>query len=347
MTKGKGFVFALLIIMVSLLFVIGCGGESGSAPDEAVEEGPRKIVVGYSPPTFDLSDFYGQLNVGMVDYLEAYGEEHDIEFEFLARGLADHTAHQEQYAIIEDYIAQQVDYIVIGPTSWEGQVGAYQNVNAAGIPLVIVNFSTPIEGVDALRWVAYSHADAGMTVVNFIKENYPPGQKIAIIMGVPGELSDQRAQVNEHIAAGNEVIYMHWADFNREKAFDATERLLAAHPEVDIIVAVSSAMSVGAYQAVETAGLSGEIDIFGAGATIEELDFLMEGKLKGVWLRDPILIGAAAGEAITLHLEGNTEELERTLSWNAPITMLTSIDDVIKYVHPVTFTSVGREVPTK
>jgi len=324
----------LLIVMVTFTATTFAAGQS--------EGGAESLRIAYLPPTYDEADFYGQFAAGLWQGLDEAG----IEYEKVVRSPASHEAHAQQLGIIEDVLAQGVDYIVLAPTSYEAMQPGYQLINADGVPLVIGNYSDPFPeeyNSSALSFVGYSHADGGMAMVNYIEENYPVGTKMAIIQGVPGYITDERTQIEKHEANGMDVVTVQFANFDRAQGFDVTQRILQAHPDVEIILAANSYMTLGAAEAVAEVGRSDEIDIFGAGGILEELDGILAGRIKAAWLRDPLDMGLGAADAIVKHLEGREDEIE--LSFNVPIRVVDSYETIVEYVNPATYTGVGREFP--
>lgn len=323
----------LLLVSPAMLFARG-----------DAEEGVLRI--GYTPPTLDKADFMGQFEQGLIKGLDEWTESAGLEYELFSRSPADHAAHQQQLQIVEDFLNLNVDYIVMVPSHYEGQLGAYRQINDAGVPLVIGNYSDPFPsewGVEALRFTGYSHADAGVAMAEYVADKYPRGTSMAIIFGVAGKVSEERGAKELHERNGFNVVYEDFADWDRVKAYDATERLLTAYPDVEVIIACSSAMAVGAVQAVDAAGLTGQVDVYGAGATIEELDLIVDGRLEAAWFRDPIQIGEAAAEAIKLHYEGREGEI--TKAWNVPIGIIDSYEAIVEQVNPITYTGMGRPWP--
>lgn len=306
-----------------------------------------RIVIGYTPPTLDISDFMGQFEVGMREALDKLG----YEYELVSRSPADHTAHTQQRNIVDDLITMRVDYMVLIPTSFETQIPAYLAVNEAGIPLIIGNYLDPLPedtGVDVLRYAGYSHAEGGALAGEFMAENLEPGTKIAIIYGEPGMVSDQRGGIAKGLLeeAGMEIVGEEYADWDRDKAFQAAQDLLTRNPDLKVIYAASSAMAIGALAAVRSSGLTPNEDvrIVGFGGTIEELDAILRGEMWAAVFRDPIATGGGAVEAIHMHREGREAEVEQ--SWGVPLQMVDSCESVVELVHPVTFTSEDREPPT-
>ena len=315
---------------------------AGGAAEDDVEE----LSIGYTPPTLDKADFMGQFEEGLIKAFDEWSEQTGIDYNLRSRSPADHAAHPVQLQIVEDFITLGVDYIVMVPTGYEVQQGAYRLINDNNIPLVIGNYSDPFPeewGVHALKFAGYSHYDAGVAMADYVGERYDEGTSMAIIYGEAGKVSEERGAKEYHEANGFNIVYEDYADWDRVLAYDATERLLTAYPDVEVIITCSSAMAIGAIQAVEAAGLTGEVDIYGAGATIEELDAIKAGTLAAAWFRDPIVIGEAAAHAVIKHFEGREDEISH--SWNSPIEIIDSYDAILEYVNPLTYEGMGREWP--
>ncbi len=347
------------LVAATALVVAACGGgddqsvveqttpaaESPAPADAGAES--KVLRVGYTPPTLDISDFMGQFEIGLIEGLEARG----YTLEMFSRSPADHTAHEQQFNIVQDLISLGVDHMVVIPTEFNTQIAAYRLINDAGIPLIIGNYSDPLdpsEGVDVVRYAGYSHADGGEIAGQFMSELFDAGTTVAILYGAPGSVSDERGGIAKRIIeeAGLVVVGEEFADWNREIAFQATQDLLTRNPETQVIYAASSAMAIGAVAAAESMGyaLNEDIFIIGFGGTIEELDAILEGKLFGAVFRDPIATGDLAAEAIHLLEEGRADEI--SMSANVQLGFVYSCETIVELVHPVTFTSEGRDVPT-
>lgn len=349
--KKKNWIVLILILSMIVIPLAGCANEEpdpateepGEAEPMTVSDDPDAIKIAYMPPNYETADFYGQFHAGLIKGLDELG----LNYELLVRSPASHDAHEHQMNIAEDMITMGVDYIVMAPTNYEGQQGTYRMINEAGIPLLITNYNTPFPAefnATALTYVGYRHSDGGKTVADYIKENYPAGTKIALIYGEPTHISDERAAKDLHIANGMEVVFEHYANWDRSQSFDATQRLLTAHPDVEIIVAVSSFMAIGAVEAVGAEGRTGEVDVFGAGAILEELDHIERGTLRGAWFRDPMAMGVNAANSINLHLEGKEDEIPEV--YNVPIVMIDSVESIIEHIDPATYEAEGKEFPT-
>jgi autoinducer 2-binding protein LuxP len=321
---------------------IGCAALVGAAIMVGGAAAADQIRVGYAPSIWDPSDFHGMMGSG----IEAGLNDHGIDYEMRIRAPSTGVSHEEQLAIVEDMIADGMDYIVINPTDPLTQRVVYERVIEAGIPLIVGNFSIPFDddwGFQPMMFSGYSHADAGETLAHHLLEKHGPGTKVAVIHGGPGQVTYDRAPKALYEELGMEFVYEAHADWDRLKAYDQMERIIVGYPDVNVVVAASSAMAVGAVEATVANGLAGEYSIYGAGGTFEELRYIEEGVLTAAWIRDPVAMGRAVADAIHLHSEGRAEEVPPV--FNSPIHMIDSIEAINAHVNPVIYEAEGLEFP--
>lgn len=300
------------------------------------------LRIGYAPSVWDPSDFHGMMGSGIEDGLKAHG----IDYEFLIRAPANHVAHEEQLAIVENLIAEGVDYIIVNPTDPLLQRVVYEKVIESGIPLIVGNYSVPFPddwGFQPLMFTGYSHADAGVVLANYLHDKYGEGTEIAVIHGSPGFITEARAPKDLYDELGMSFIYEEFADFDRVKAYDAMERIIVTHPDVKVVVATSSAMAIGAVEAAAANGVEGQYDIYGAGGTFEELRSIEDGVLTGAWIRDPVAMGRAVADAIKARMEGRDGDIPPI--FKSPIYLIDSVEKINDHVNPVIYEAEGLEFP--
>ena len=184
--------------------------------------------------------------------------------------------------ILEDMAALGLDYLVVGPTSLQLNEPGLQTVAAAGTKLLMTDYTRPEEGVpydDAvLNWVVYSHSEMGFKSGEWLGDELRARgkiePKIVVLWGpAASEISEQRGQgalkgLGSHADLKPEIVYEAHADFNRQKAYDETERALAAY-DFDAVIGLNSYMAVSAKNAVQAAGKLADIVIVGMGGTID------------------------------------------------------------------------------
>lgn len=338
------------VLAAFALLLAGCGetASSDSADAEDVQtsadgdgEDPadEQLLIGYAPGTYDFTDFFGQLLSGVEMELQDRGVDYEISI-----AAAESYRQDQQLANVENLINLGVDYIIAGPTLPEVQLPAYQQANEAGIPLLMAQFVTPLEGADFLQYSGVSHENAGQIAGDYICEYLNDGDSVAILSGEAGSPVDI-GRVEHALPiledCGVEVVAREHANFERELAFRKTEEILAAHPDVDFIYGGSSAMALGAMSAVEAHG--SDIPVIGVGGVLEELEMVAAGRLHGTILRDPAQMGRTLGEAIYLHSEGREDEIEHIVEISH--VMVASCEDVLEHGIPELFEAADKQWP--
>ncbi len=292
-----------------------------AAPDARAQE---KMQIAYLSPSFDISDAWERVFWSLQGRLDELGVEYDIQ----ALAVASHVDHAGQLAQVEAVIARGVDYVFLGPTEYEAAIPALRKLKQAGIPTVVYNFLEPHEDevARAMTYIAFDHAEGGRLSGEWAAERLGGKGKIAILQGAPGVVSDQRKngflKVIEKFP-DIEVVVGPYTDFDRSKAFDAAQNLLAAQDDIDLIYGVSTTIGLGAGQAVRLAGKSDEIATMGFGGTGDEITAMKEGWLTASVLRSIDDSGVAVADAFVAHSKG--EPVPQV--WSGPFVMVDKDSD--------------------
>ncbi len=169
---------SILIISLSMMtsfVLIGCKEEAApqetttpaeeeAAPaEEAPEvvesvEAPDVIRIGWTPP--DITGVFRTATDYFILAATDAREKAGINVDIISQAPVSHTAFGEQVAIIEDFIARDVDVIAISPIEVEVVIPAIQKANEAGIPVIVVNLLEPIEGVDVASYIGFDNTIA-------------------------------------------------------------------------------------------------------------------------------------------------------------------------------------------
>jgi len=158
-------------------------------PGEGGEEEERiTIRIGWTPP--DVTGVFATVTQFM-ELAVADAAQHGIDIEVVERPPTDHTGVAEQVAVIENFILQGVDVIIVAPTDVDGVTPALREVNAAGIPLIMVNMMSEIPGVEVASFVGFDNVIAatvtGWSMVNALGGPGPLPQAEDGPMQVPME----------------------------------------------------------------------------------------------------------------------------------------------------------------
>ncbi len=291
------------------------------------------IRIGFVSHQHDITDLFGQLEIGFREALEAAGIQHEL---FQAAPSASNR-HDEMLNILENMANLNLDYLLFGPSSLEQNTAGLVTVADTGTKLLMVDYE-PKEGEQfpfehaVLNWSVYNHFQMGETtggwIADHFKERGNTSPKVVMMWGpVASEISHDRGTgVLAGMRAGGiepDVIYEAYGNFQREVAYAETERLLIAYPEVEVIVAMNSVMGLGTMSALEADGKLDQVLVTGMGGQPDELEMVARGKIGVAVFRDPRSMGANSADALIKHWSGREDEIERVV-----YTELRTLDDV-------------------
>ena len=287
-----------------------------------------KLKVGFVAHSIDLQALFGQLREGFRNHLDANG----VDYEFFEGAPDASSNHEQMVRILEDMATLELDYLVVGPTSLALNEPGLMAVRDSGAKLLMTDYQRPEEGVpydDAvLNWVVYSHDDMGYKAGEWLGDSLRAQGKLEpqiIVLWGPAasEISEARGQgalrgLKEHADLKPEIVYEANADFDRQRAYDETERALAAY-DFDAIIALNSYMSVSAKNALAANGKGDDITVVGMGGTIDELQGVALGEIGVAPFRDPRSMGRASADALIKHLTGDEDQIDKTVYAEIPV----------------------------
>jgi len=313
MKKTLFLVFSLIVLLVILSFPC-FGAEKEGTGEEKVYQ------IAYLSPSFDISDAWERIWVAMKYRLDELG----VKYELITLATSSAVAHDEQLAQVESVIMRGVDYVMLGPTGFEPCVPALKALGEAGVPTVLYNFTEAHEDPEAkaavLQYIGFDHGVGGRMVGDWIVDRLDGKGKVAIIYGPPGPISEGRGGEAKKIMQKTdiEIVFEYYADFDRMKSYAATNDLLMAEPDLEVIYACSTTMALGAASAVTEIGKSDQIAVIGFGCTGEELDSICKGTMAASPLRMIDDSGVGVADAFYAHMQG--KEIPKI--WSGPFIMV-------------------------
>jgi len=279
--------------------------------EDAVPEEPVDVAMIY--PALDLSDSWARGYEAFV----ARMDELDIPYEMATMGSG-HAEHDVQRSHLESVLMQEFDYVIIGPTELYVQQDAIEElIDHPDINVIIWNYSTPLkewgetrEEGQPLSWVAFDHLDGARMLGEYITENYDYDKDAAMMYGVPGSTTAMRGYAQKQIMEnhGMDVVYEHYADWDRDLAYQATMDFAPAY-EPDFIHSTSTAMTGGIVSALSELGMMDDVVVNGWGGGSEEQEYLADGRIEYTVMRNQDDWGVVLAEMIKFDLEGRRDEI--------------------------------------
>ncbi len=268
----------------------------------------EKIVIGFVPMTLNNEYF-----ITMVNGARQKAKELGVDLEVQAADQ--HASAAAQLTIIENMITAGVDGICIVPSSSEGLVSALERCKASNVP--IINLDTKINkevldevGMEVPFYGTDNYAGAA-EAGKYVLKHFDKGAKTAILTGIKGQqnAADRRNgfydQVKDHV----NVVAEQSANWEVDQGYTATQNILSANPDLQLIFASNDGMAIGALRAVEEAEKKGQVKIIGFDAISEALNLVENGDMLGTVAQYPAEMGIKGVENITKKINGEKVEM--------------------------------------
>lgn len=248
--------WAIALSLALLLGLAGCATNTGGADEERFED---YIVVGFSQVGAE-SDWRAANTESM---LGAFSEANGYRLIF-----DDAQQKQErQITAIRNFIHQEVDYIVLAPTTETGWDTVLQEAKAVGIPVIIVDRMIEVSDESLFTcWVGSDFRKEGETAVAWMERAFS-GQpiRIAHLMGNIG--SSAQIGRTEGLDAGLRanpgwtLVARESGEFTQAKGQELMEELLERHADFDVVYAENDNMAYGVIDALKAAGIAPGTDV--------------------------------------------------------------------------------------
>ena len=257
---------------------------------------------------------------------------------------------EKEIQLVDTYVAQGVDAIVISPLSKEGSVAALKSARDKGVK--IIADSTPLGGDLPTAFVECSAADlghqTGRAAREYIEKHLGGHAKIGIIAfksQVPEQSDARTGGFKAELAdvPGVEIVAEQDA-WLPEMAVKRAGDMLTANPDIDVIYAANEGGTVGSVLAVKNAGRAGKVVVFGTDSSEQMLAMLQspDDILQAVTSQRPVEIGRLAVETAIKAVRG--EPVEKVTSLKGTLLSRTDPKGVAEFARQFKqWTQLGSE----
>jgi len=281
----------------------------------------NKKVIGVLPATVINDVFMNNLAAFAV----AKGEELGVSVE--VHGVSGHGAIEEQVSAVEALISRQVNGIILRALDSRGLAPVVKRVKEAGIPLVMVDAGVETDPTNYVTYIRTDNVRASGLAADYAASLLSYQGKVAQLEGEPGsETAANRVKgFHEAIAKYPDIelvssITGHWTT---PGAVEATEAILSANPDVDLIFASSDLMAVGAAEVLRRRGRT-DVMLIGFDGLEEGTDLVLSGRAAGDVAQNARNMGEMSMEILIDIINGSRGEDE----------IDKEIDSGMRLIHP-------------
>jgi ribose transport system substrate-binding protein len=222
----------------------------------------------------------------MEDGARAHHEAHASEYDLLATGIKDEQDVAGQIRLVEQMVAEGVNALVIAPADSQALVATCKKAKDAGI--VVVNIDNKLDEIVlaqrklSVPFVGPNNRAGAAKVAKYLASRLQPGDKVAILEGVPGAYNGVERRIGferEAEALGLVVASSQPAHWETAKANQIASSLLSEIPDLKAFLCANDSMALGAVAAVKAAGREGRVLVVGFDNISAARELVKSGKM--------------------------------------------------------------------
>jgi ribose transport system substrate-binding protein len=249
-----------------------------------------QIVIGLTLPS-SSHPFFIDLKANVMDEAKKLG------VKIVSADAEDAAARQ--MSIVEDFISQGVDGVLMSPINADALVPAIEALNAAKIPVATVD--RKVSGGDVLVHVGADNVEGGRVAARYLIEKLGGKGNVIELEGTPGSSpAIDRKKGFEEVLGKSQVklLASQTAEFYRAKGQSVMENLLQAHDDFQAVYAANDEMVLGAIEALEAKGVQlSKVVTIGYDAIPDAIAEIQKGRLTATVEQFP---GRQARQALQL-----------------------------------------------
>lgn len=320
--------------LLLIVLVAGCA-DSGKGPagGAAKDSGPKKLRIAVIPKG-TTHDFWKSVHAGALKAAKELGN-----IEILWKGTNNEKDKEGQIKLVEGYVIDQVDGIVLAPIDREALVPVVARAKSRGVPTVIFDSGLASEE-NYVSYVATDNYHGGqMAGEHLAKLLNGEGEVILVPYQEGSESTEQREKGFLDAIAKHPKIKVLSADqrvsSDAEQALQISTSLFVAHgDEVDGVFTVCEPINKGMLRALENRKLAGKVKFIGFDSDPRFVEALKNKTMDGIILQDPVNMGYLAVKQMAAHLAGEKVE-KRTVTGETLATPENMSDPKVdKLLHP-------------
>jgi ribose transport system substrate-binding protein len=180
------------------------------------------------------------------------------------------------------FVAAEVDVMMYDSLDADAHSSCIEDANDAGILVVCLLACTTTGRQDAT--IALDFEADGRIIGEWMANAVAPDGKVAFIEGLPGDqaavaIGEGFMAALEESCPDCELVARQVGGPDRDTAFTAATNVLTANPDLDGMYALSDDMAMGAFRAIQTAGLEDQVTLAGHNGTCEAMASILAGDL--------------------------------------------------------------------
>ena len=228
------------------------------------------------------------------------------------KGPVKEDDRDEQIKVVENFISQGVDGILLAPLDDQALVPVLNDAKARKIPVVI--FDSGVKWNDYVSFVATDNYKAGALGAERLGTILGGKGDVILLRYAEGSASTMEREsgflktLAEKFPAMKVISSNQYAGPTTETGYAASENLLSTFKKVDGIFTPNESATFGMLLALEAAGRLNGVKLVGFDASQKLVEALDQGKVQGLVLQNPMRMAEIAINTLLDSMAGKTVE---------------------------------------
>jgi len=277
--------------------VSACAGDSGGA------DGALRIAV---IPKGTTQEFWKSVHAGAVKASRETG------VEIIWKGPVREDDRDEQIKVVETFVSQRVDGIVVAPLDDRAIVPALNEARGRGIPVLV--FDSGVQWDGHVSFVATDNEKAGGLGAERLGEVLGGRGRVVMMRYQEGSASTMARESGFMTTLADRFPDIEVVSSNQyggpttETAYTTAEQLLATYQDVDGIFCPNESTTFAMMLALDAAGLADRVRLVGFDASPKLIEGLEQGKIDGLVVQNPFAMGEQGVKLMVATINGETVE---------------------------------------
>ncbi len=289
--------FALVVVLVAA--ICGCG--TRQRPSAPAKKPTLRIAV---VPKGTTQSFWLAVKAGAEDAAKKAGAE------IIWKGPAKETDVAGQKRIIENFINQKVDALVMAACNETALIPTVEQADKAGIPVITID--SGVKSSVPKSFVATDNVAGAREAANTLAKLIGEKGEVGLIPFVKGAATSNMREdgFKEEIAKhkGIKLVSVLYSQSDIMQGVRATEDMLTANPKLAGIFAANEGGAVGAARALDLRRLGGKVKLVAFDAAQAEIDALKKGTIQALIVQNPYKMGFDGVTAAIKVINGESVE---------------------------------------
>lgn len=262
-------------------------------------------------PKGTTHEYWKAIHAGAVkaqQELKAQGTNIDVQW----KGPVREDDRNGQIDVVETFVQQQVDGIVIAPLDADAMVRPVEEAIAQKVPVVIID--SALKSDKPLSYVATDNEKGGEIGAAQLGKVLGPQKRVLLLRYQQGSASTEAREEGflkgiKAVAGATVVSSDQYSGATVDQAFKSAQNLLNRYGhQIDGVFASNETATRGMLLALKDAGLAGKVKLVGFDYSADLIAGMKAGQIQGLVLQDPFKMGYLGVKTVVDSINGKKVE---------------------------------------